>query len=134
MDCVFCKIVAGEIPSYKVYENESTMAFLDIAPVSQGHVLVISKNHLTNLENIPDEELCKLIKTVKKIGQALKNGLDIEGYSVNVNNDPVAGQIIPHIHFHLIPRSKNDELKLWPQGKYKEGEAEMVLKKIKNCL
>ena len=130
MDCIFCKIIAGEIPSYKVYEDNKTLAFLDIAPVNDGHILVVPKKHYKNIEDISEEELCKIIKTVKKIGKALKKSLDILGYNVNINNNPIAGQIIPHIHFHVIPRYKKDGLKLWAQGKYKNKEAEKIQNKI----
>ena len=134
MDCVFCKIAAGEIPSHKVYEDDDTLAFLDIAPVSCGHILVVPKKHFQNMEDIPEDELSKLIKTVKKAGKAVKDGLAVAGYNANVNNNPVAGQVIPHIHFHIIPRVEGDGLKLWPQSKYGEGEAEEALRKIKNCI
>lgn len=133
-DCIFCKIVAGEIPAAKIYEDNETLAFLDIAPVSQGHVLIVAKKHFANMEEIDEQILCSLIKTVKKIGQAMKMGLGITGYNIQVNNDPIAGQIIPHIHFHIIPRTEGDGLKLWPQGKYAEGEAEKIAEKIKNNL
>ncbi len=130
MDCIFCKIAKDEIPSYKVYEDNKTLAFLDIAPVNNGHILVIPKKHYKNIEDISEEELYTIIKTVKKIGKALKESLDILGYNVNINNDPIAGQIIPHIHFHIIPRYKKDGLKLWTQGKYKNKEAEKIQNKI----
>ena len=130
MDCIFCKIIKNEIHSYKVYEDSKTLAFLDIAPINNGHILVIPKKHYKNIEDISEEELYALIKTVKKIGKALKKSLNILGYNVNINNDPIAGQIIPHIHFHIIPRYKNDGLKLWKQGKYKNKEAEKIQNKI----
>ena len=95
---------------------------------------MISKEHYVNLEEISENDLSILIRTVKKIGQALKKGLGVEGYNVQVNNDPIAGQIIPHIHFHVIPRTRDDGLSLWPQGKYEEGEAVGVVKKIKKVL
>jgi histidine triad (HIT) family protein len=129
--CVFCKIVSGEIPSYKIYEDESALAFLDIMPVNPGHTLVIPKKHYENIEAIPEEELADLIKVVKKVGLALKNGFGAKGYNLTENNDPIAGQIIPHLHFHLIPRVEGDDLKLWPQGKYGEGEAETVALRLK---
>lgn len=132
MECIFCKIVAGEIPSYKVYEDENVLAFLDIAPVSPGHTLAIPKKHYQNVEEIPEEELYRVMAAVKKIGQAMKNGLKADGYNVMENNDPAAGQIVPHLHFHLIPRRQGDGLSLWPQGKYGAGEAEEAAKKIKN--
>lgn len=131
MDCLFCKIVSGEIPIYKVYEDENILAFLDIAPVNYGHTLVIPKNHFSNFEDISDEELRRLIIGVKKVGKAIKDGLGAAGYNIQVNNDPIAGQIINHIHFHVIPRKEGDGLKLWPQSKYEELEAEETLKKLK---
>jgi histidine triad (HIT) family protein len=130
-ECIFCKIVRADIPSYKIYEDDYTLAFLDIAPVSKGHTLVIPKKHYANFEDIPEEELCALIKTVKKIGGMLKEGLGVFGYNMQVNNDPIVGQIIPHIHFHLIPRKEGDGLQLWPQGGYDPGEAEKIAEKIR---
>lgn len=131
-DCIFCKIAAGEIPAFRVYEDEDVLAFLDIAPVNHGHILVISKKHYRNLEDIPEEELCVVMKAVKKVGRAVKDGLGAPGYNMSENNDPVAGQIIPHLHFHIIPRRTGDGLQLWAQGKYEKGEAEDVLSKIKS--
>lgn len=131
MECVFCKIVNSELPSYKVYEDENSLAFLDISPVTPGHTLVISKKHYSNLEDIPENDLCELIKSVKKIGKSIKAGLGVSGYNMTENNDPIAGQIIPHIHFHIIPRRDGDNIHLWPQGEYKEGEALEILNKIK---
>ena len=133
-DCLFCKIVKGEIPSYKVYEDDYVLAFLDAFPVSAGHVLVIPKKHFANYEEIDEENLFKIYRVVKKIGKALKSGLGVSGYNTTVNNGAVSGQVIPHLHIHLIPRRKGDGLKLWPQGKYEKGEEEIVLKKIKNNL
>jgi histidine triad (HIT) family protein len=131
MDCIFCKIAKGEIPSYKVYEDDDALAFLDIAPVSPGHTLVIPKKHYKNIEEITEDELCSLIKVVKRIGLNTKKKLGAQGYNACMNNDPVAGQLIPHIHFHIIPRQAGDGLKPWPQGKYPEGEAEKIIAKIK---
>ncbi len=131
-DCIFCKIIAGDIPSYKVYEDNNVLAFLDIAPINYGHTLVIPKKHYANLEEIPEDLLCKVTKAVKKVGKAIKEGLGVNGYNVGENNNPVAGQIVPHIHFHIIPRKENDGLTMWPQKKYADDEAEEVLEKIKN--
>ena len=83
--CIFCKIVAGEIPSYKVYEDNQVLAFLDAAPVSPGHTLAVTKKHYANLEEIPEDELEALIRAVKKIGQAIKEGMEARGYNVQVN-------------------------------------------------
>ncbi len=131
--CVFCEIIKGSIPSHKVYEDDDVYAFLDIAPVSYGHTLVVPKEHYANMETIPEDVLCKLIAAVKKVGKAVKEGLGVAGYNISENNDPVAGQVIPHIHFHVIPRRRDDGLKLWPQGKYGDGEAEEVAEKIRKA-
>lgn len=129
--CIFCKIVEGELPSHKVYEDKDVLAFLDINPTSPGHTLVIPKYHAANFEEVSADDLKKTILIVQKIGQKLKDSLGVESYNVCENNDPAAGQLIPHIHFHIIPRYTNDGLNPWPQAPYKEGQAEEVLKKIK---
>jgi histidine triad (HIT) family protein len=134
MDCLFCRIVKNEVPAFVVYEDDIVMAFLDIAPVNQGHVLVIPKIHYSNYEEMDDVTLSKIFMVVKKIGYAIKKGLNVSGYNTIVNNDPVAGQIIPHFHVHIIPRNRDDGLGLWPQGKYGTNEAETVLNKIKNSI
>jgi len=131
MDCIFCKIIAGEIPSFKVYEDNNVLAFLDINPVNPGHTLVVPKKHFANIEEADEETLCRLIKILKKVGLSLKKNLAAPGYNVQVNNDPASGQIVPHLHFHVTPRILGDGLALWPQKKYKENEAEEVLNKIK---
>ncbi len=130
--CIFCQIIAKEIPCYQVYEDEKTLAFLDIKPVNPGHTLVIPKIHFANLEEIPERELQALILIVKKIGQMLKTKLNIPGYNIVLNNDSVAGQEIPHLHFHIIPRHENDNLKLFPQAKQTMLAAEDILKKLLN--
>lgn len=130
--CIFCKIVADEIPSYKVYEDNDYLAFLDIAPVNPGHTLVIPKKHFVNIEDIDEDTLMGLMRVVKKIGKLVKDNLGYEGYNVYENNDPVAGQVVPHIHFHVIPRRSDDGLGLWPQKNYSEGGAENILKQMLN--
>ena len=130
-NCIFCKIVKGEIPSYKVYEDENILAFLDIAPINPGHVLVIPKEHYQNIEEIGEENLCSVIAGVKKIGLKMKEGFGAAGYNVVVNNDPVAGQLIPHLHFHIIPRKEGDDLKPWPQNKLDDSDAKDIIKKLK---
>ena len=132
--CLFCDIISGKVPSNKVFENEKVLAFLDIAPVNYGHVLVVPKQHYLNIEEIPEDLLCELVKVVKKIGKSMKDGLGVSAYNVSVNNDPISGQVVPHIHFHLIPRKEGDSLKLWEQGRYGDGEVEEVLKKIKDAI
>lgn len=130
-DCIFCKIVKKEIPANIVYDDKTTLAFLDIAPVNAGHALVIPKEHYKNIYETPEKILLDMIKTVKKISHAIKDGLKADGINVTMNNDPAAGQVVFHSHIHIIPRIANDGFGLW-HGKrpYKEGEEETVVKKI----
>ena len=130
--CIFCKIISGEIPSNKIYEDENVLAFLDIYPNNPGHTLVISKKHHQNLEEIPEDDLKILIIAVKKIGHLLKLKLGVAGYNVCANNDPVAGQVVPHFHFHVIPRQAGDGHALWRHREYQPGEAEEIVKKLKS--
>lgn len=131
MDCIFCKIIAGEIPAYKVYEDDESIAFLDASPVNPGHTLVMPKKHFANFEEVPEDVLGAVLGTVKKVGKSLKDNLGILGYNVYENNDPVAGQLVHHLHFHVIPRHESDGLQLWHGGKYELNQAEEVAAKIK---
>ncbi|MCX6796443.1 MAG: HIT family protein [Candidatus Falkowbacteria bacterium] len=131
-NCIFCKIIKGELPCYKVYEDEKTIAFLDIAPTNPGHTLVLPRNHFENMEEIEEGELNALIQSVKKVGRMLKNCLEIEGYNITFNNGTIAGQVVPHIHFHVIPRHEGDRLELWPQGKFDDEWANNFIKQINN--
>lgn len=128
--CLFCKIINKEIPCHQVYEDDKVIAFLDIKPVNPGHVLVLPKKHYQNFEEITPEDLTALMLAVKKIGGQMKNKLGVTGYNVTVNNDPVAGQIIPHLHVHIIPRHAGDGHVMWPQSEYGPGEAEAIAKKL----
>jgi histidine triad (HIT) family protein len=128
--CIFCKIIDGELPSYKIYEDEKTFAFLDVRPSNPGHILVIPKKHCKNIEEASDDDLGALMMTIKKMGKLLKDKLGAKGYNVTENNDPISGQKVPHLHFHLIPRHEGDGHAEWPQREYKPGEAEEIIKKL----
>ncbi|MGD8531676.1 MAG: HIT family protein, partial [Syntrophobacterales bacterium] len=104
-NCIFCKIVRGEIPSARVLENEKVLAFLDINPVSKGHTLVIPKTHYASFPEMPADVLTALGEALQKIGTAVKSQLDSAGFNILLNNDRAAGQLIDHSHFHLIPRN-----------------------------
>jgi len=119
-NCIFCKIVKGEIPSYNVYEDEKTFAFLDVNPVSKGHTLIIPKKHYRNIYDIPENELNEIMKVVKKIINRYKNILKMDGVNIVQSNEKIAGQIIFHFHIHLIPRYKEDGIKLWTRANSKE--------------
>ena len=134
-DCIFCKIIRGEIPSAKVYEDEKTLAFLDIKPVNIGHVLVIPKEHFINIYDTPEETMTYLIKAAKNVSIALKKSLQADGINVTMNNEEASGQMIFHSHIHIIPRFKDDGFGPW-HGKrdYTEGEIGEVAKKIISML
>ena len=106
-NCVFCKIVKGEIKSQKVYEDEETLAFLDINPVNKGHVLVIPKDHYENIFDIPKEKLAKVMEVVQKVAIALKK-MGADGVNIVSNNGKAADQHVFHLHVHVIPRYYND--------------------------
>lgn len=103
-ECIFCKIVKGEIPSFKIYEDEKALAFLDINPVSDGHTLVIPKRHAANLWEIPEEDLTAVHKASKKIIQAIRGVLKPVGVACLQLNGRGVNQVVMHYHFHLIPR------------------------------
>jgi len=133
-DCIFCKIIKGEIPCAKVYEDKEVIAFLDISPVNPGHTLVVPKEHHETLMDLPEEIACKVMKVVKKVASAVKEAVNADGVNINQSNLKPAGQLVPHVHFHVIPRIAGDGLRLWPQSKYKEGQMEEVRKEIEKKL
>ncbi len=132
-ECIFCKIIDGQIPSYKVYENDSVLAFLDIFPLSKGHTVVIPKKHYYNFLDMPEDDMGDFFKDLKIISALIKEKLKIDGINLVQNNFPAAGQVISHFHFHIIPRMKGDgPLKMIP-GKFqaKEDDLREIVKKIK---
>jgi len=126
-DCIFCKIVAREIPCAKVYETETCLAFLDIAPVNAGHVLVLLKDHYPTLMDIPTELGCDLTEALSKVGKAVMEATAADGLNLIQNNYEAAGQLVHHAHFHLIPRHSDDGLKLWPQSGYDNPDEMSIL-------
>lgn len=130
-DCLFCKIIRKEIPSSSVYEDEDVYAFLDIHPVNNGHVLVVPKRHSDGMHDAAKEDLERLIVATQRVAAGVIEGLDAQGYNFQQNNGAAAGQVIPHLHFHIIPRFEDDGLRLWPGHDYGEGEMEEVARKIR---
>ncbi|MFA6050152.1 MAG: HIT family protein [Candidatus Paceibacterota bacterium] len=133
-NCIFCKIVTGEIPSNKVYEDDHVLAFLDIRPVNPGHTLVIPKDHFENIYTLPDETFARMSLAVKKVSVAIKQAVDADGINLGMNNEEAAGQVIFHAHIHIMPRVEGDGLQLWPQKDYKDGEAASIADRIKKEL
>ncbi|MEA1924597.1 MAG: HIT family protein [Candidatus Altiarchaeota archaeon] len=107
-DCLFCKIVEGDIPSEKIHETRHALAFLDINPISRGHTVVVLKKHKKNLIQLNQEELKRLFSAVKQATKKIQKGLDPDGFNIGLNQGQVAGQAIAHLHVHIIPRYLGD--------------------------
>ncbi|MFA4954501.1 MAG: HIT family protein [Patescibacteria group bacterium] len=133
-DCLFCKIINKEIPSSVVYEDEKIIAFLDIKPVNPGHTLVVPKKHSTQLLDADDETLREMFSATRKIAQAVVLATGAPGFNLEVNCGPVAGQIIQHLHLHIVPRREDDGLKHWPGHEYPAQAAEEMAQKIRQTL
>lgn len=107
-DCIFCRIVAGELPSHRIAETARFFAFLDIAPASEGHVLIVPKDHSSDLLHFPEQDSPELISLAKRIGRAAMQATGAEGFTMVTNNGAAAGQTAFHTHFHIIPRRSGD--------------------------
>ena len=130
-DCLFCKMIAGQIPVTKIYEDDIVLAFLDIGPISDGHTLVIPKRHYEQLHDCPAEILAQIASRLGKIAGAVSSAMDSDGYNVLCNNGRAAGQVIEHLHFHIIARNTGDGLLgRWPSYKYKAGQIESIAARI----
>jgi histidine triad (HIT) family protein len=111
-DCIFCKIIAGEIPSFKIYEDSETFAFMDINPANEGHALVIPREHARDLYSVSDTAIAATVKTAKRIAAAVDKTLNPEGLNLLQCNGPAAAQSVMHFHMHVLPRRDGDDLKL----------------------
>ncbi|MHA1292645.1 MAG: HIT domain-containing protein [Promethearchaeota archaeon] len=133
-NCIFCKIINKEIPAKIIFEDEKNIALLDIFPINEGHTIIIPKCHYQNIEEIPEKDFIDLFKCVKKIAQNIHEKLEIDGYNILQNNFPAAGQIINHIHIHIIPRKENDKkfALTIPREQATEEELNKILFKLKN--
>ncbi len=133
-ECIFCKIISGDLPSEKVYEDDTVLCILDIRPVNHGHVLILPKNHHLNMLDAEDDLSRHLVKVAKRIGHAVMEATSATGFNMGVNNGASAGQIIFHEHWHVIPRFENDNLSSWSRSEYKEGEKEVVGEQVRSAL
>ena len=124
-DCIFCKIIQGEIPATKVYEDEKVLAFMDINPLNDGHTLVVPKRHAETIFEIDSQDLIATMKVAQRLAIAIKKALNSDGMIVVQLNNKAAGQMVPHLHIHLIPRWENDGLQI---GKWemKPGDMEKI--------
>ncbi|NLL84186.1 MAG: HIT domain-containing protein [Lentisphaerae bacterium] len=119
--CVFCKILQGEIPCFKVYEDADTLAFLDIGPFEKGHTLVIPRRHGELLTDLTEEEAATLGVVTRRIGGLLMERLPCDGFNVMQNNGACASQVVPHVHFHVVPRWSGRDIN-WQSIKYDSTE------------
>ncbi|NVM21174.1 MAG: HIT family protein [Desulfobacterales bacterium] len=110
MDCIFCKIVSGEIPSVKVYEDDIVLAFLDINPLNDGHLLIIPKAHAATIHDVAEADFLAVMSATHKLAAAVKKALNPEGLNLLQLNGKVAGQMVPHLHVHIVPRWSGDGL------------------------
>ena len=133
-DCLFCQIVTGDVPAIKVAESDNAIAILDVNPVNFGHTLIIPKKHSMNMLDADDETLKEMILFTKRVAQAVIDGLGNDAFNLELNNGRIAGQIIPHLHWHIVPRTGEDGLLHWLGKKYPKGEAERVAEKIRAAI
>jgi histidine triad (HIT) family protein len=131
MECIFCKIIEGELPCYKVYEDRRIIAFLDINPVNKGHVLVCPKEHHLNIVDTPVDLLKDIMAVAQRLAVAVAEGVGAKDFNLCVNNGKHAGQIIDHLHFHIIPRFPQDNLHPWPGKTLSDDEMKRVAENIK---
>ncbi len=132
-DCIFCKIVAGEFPAERVFEDEKTLAFLDITPINPGHTLVIPKKHATDVFDIDEDEWGAVMHSARTVAHMLEHSLGTHGVNVTANNRPAAGQAVFHSHVHVIPRFDGDGFANWEGTPYAEGAASAIAEKIRSA-
>lgn len=133
-DCIFCRIVAGDLPAARVLKTPEVLAFLDIAPVNYGHTLVIPKAHYQNFLDLPDELWKEMGRVSRRVAQALQTTLYAQGFNLGMNNYEAAGQVVFHAHLHIIPRYFSDGLQLFPQENYKPGDMEKTAAQLRQAL
>lgn len=133
-NCIFCKIISGEIPSSTIYEDEDFKVILDISPASKGHALILPKEHYANIYELPEELAAKVMVLAKKLATHMTEKLGCDGFNLVQNNGEVAGQTVFHFHLHLIPRYENGENKdvlTWNHLEYADGEVAKMAELLK---
>ena len=130
-NCIFCKIVAGEIPSRTLFEDEDFKVMLDVGPASKGHALIVPKEHYANIYELPDELAGKAMRLAKRMATHMTNVLNCDGFNILQNNGEVAGQTVFHYHMHLIPRYKgSDEMILWNANHFIDEQMEALAEQV----
>jgi len=134
-NCIFCKIVAGDIPCHKLYEDDKVLAFLDVGPLSRGHCLVIPKAHHETLDELPDDLAAACASVLPRLSRAVKSATGVKDWNILQNNGRLSGQAVDHVHFHIIPRVADDGLGFrWPAGKLENQDAATLIKAITSAL
>ncbi|HEX5774666.1 MAG TPA: HIT family protein [Candidatus Paceibacterota bacterium] len=128
---IFEKIVRREAPAEILYEDDETLAFLDITPNTPGHTLVIPKKPFRNIFDIDDATLAAVMRTVRIMSPAVRDAVGAKGVHINSNHEPAAGQVVFHLHFHIIPRHARSEFEFWPSQSYEPGEAAAIAESIR---
>jgi histidine triad (HIT) family protein len=133
-DCVFCRIVSGDLPGHAVLETDGVVAFLDTRPVFKGHVLLVPRTHVETLPDLPAGQRDGFLAAAQRLATAVKDGLGAQGSFVAINN--TVSQSVPHLHLHVVPRTKGDGLRgfFWPRTKYADGEAESYAERLREAL
>jgi histidine triad (HIT) family protein len=134
-ECVFCKIVAGRLPCFKLLDDEATLALMDINPVAPGHALAVAKGHYPTLDTIPPDMLAAVALTAQRVARAVAKVLEPEGINLVQSNGPGAAQSVPHLHVHILPRRRDDGVLLnWPLVAGDRAAIEAVYAKLKAAL
>jgi len=134
-ECIFCRMAAGGVPTARVYEDDVVLAFLDIGPLSDGHTLLIPKQHYARIDDCPDDVLASFCSRLGRVARAVVAAVEAEGYNILCNNGRAAGQLVEHVHFHIIPRRGGDGVfTSWPAYRYPPGRIEALAKMIREHL
>ena len=133
-DCLFCSIIAGTTPAQIVLDTPEVVGFLDVRPVFKGHTLIVPREHVPTLIELPDELMVPLFGAARSLASAVRTALDAQGSFVAVNN--IVSQSVPHLHVHVVPRTKGDGLRgfFWPRRRYADGEAAATADAIRSSL
>ncbi|GIK11264.1 MAG: hydrolase [Chloroflexota bacterium] len=134
-NCVFCRIIRGEIPATVIHRGEACLAFLDIQPLASGHTLVVPTQHYPTLDRMPEQLAGEVAAALPRLGSAVMRAVGATGFNVLINNGSDAGQVVPHLHIHLIPRRAGDGLGFrWNVRGYQPGEADRVAESLRREL
>jgi len=133
-DCVFCRIISGDLPGHLVLESDDLVAFLDARPLFKGHVLLVPRTHVETLPDLPADQRDGFLAAAQRLATAVTEGLGAQGSFVAINN--TVSQSVPHLHVHVVPRTKGDGLRgfFWPRTKYADGEAESYAGRLRDVL